>query len=183
MQYLFQVISAKSKSLTDLWIVLGGVALLFAGSQIEIPVQPVPITLQTVAVMLIGLTYSPRKAFEAHLLWLGLACVGLPVLSGFGSGFAHLTGPTAGYLIGFVVSATLMAFLKEKLELNSMVADAVLCLVGTGIVFTFGLIWLSKLIGFNAAVTHGFMPFILPGFLKAGILCSALQIVRYWKKN
>ena len=64
---ILSTIKSKSKSLNEIMVVLGGVILLFAASQVEIPLQPVPITLQTVAVMLIGLTYSPRRAVESHL--------------------------------------------------------------------------------------------------------------------
>ena len=65
----------KSSLWAELLVVFGGVALLYAASQIEIPLHPVPITLQTVAVMLIGLTYTPRRAVESHLLWIGLGSI------------------------------------------------------------------------------------------------------------
>ena len=68
--YFLSTLKAKSTPLYDLFIVCGGVLLLFAASQVEIPLHPVPITLQTVAVMLIGLTYTPRHALQAHMLWL-----------------------------------------------------------------------------------------------------------------
>jgi biotin transport system substrate-specific component len=181
MEYLSKILTTKSKTLNDLIVVFGGVILLFAASQIEIPLKPVPITLQTVSVMLIGLTYSPRKALETHLLWLGLGVAGLPVLAGLGSGIAHFSGPTAGYLVGFVLSTYVMALIKEKFELNSFLSDAMLCLMGTVIVFACGVIWLSQLIGNMNALMVGVVPFIIPGVVKAGILCSALQILRHFK--
>jgi len=181
MQYITDMIVSKAKGLNELLVVFGGVLLLFAASQVEIPLHPVPITLQTVAVMLIGLTYTPRKALESHLLWLGLGLVGLPVFAGFGAGIAHLSGPTAGYLGGFVVSTYIMATIKQKYSLNSFLSDALLCLMGTLIVFACGVIWLSQLIGFKGALLHGVLPFILPGLVKAGLLCSALQILRHFK--
>src|SRR3990167_9654210 len=97
---ILSTVKTKPSALHELMITLGGVALLFAASQVEIPLYPVPVNLQTVVVMLIGLTYTPRRALESHLIWLGLAAVGLPVLSGFGGGLPHFTGPTAGYLVG-----------------------------------------------------------------------------------
>ena len=182
MQFLSDI---KSKTVIwkELITVLGGVILLFAASQVEIPLKPVPITLQTVAVMLIGLTYSPRRALEAHLIWLGLGAIGIPVFSGFAGGIIHLAGTTAGYMVGFVVSAFFMATVKEKFALNSWLSDVFLCLMGTLIVFSLGIAWLSHLIGFEGAFVHGVLPFILPGLVKAGLLCTALQILRHYRSG
>lgn len=174
----------KSKIWTEILMVLGGVMLLFASSQIQIPLRPVPITLHTVAVMLIGLTYKPRQALETIFLWLGLAAVGCPVLSGFSGGLAKFVGPTAGYLFGFVIAVYLMSMLKEKFSLNHWTYDALLCLMGTVILYVFGVIWLTHLMGnFKVAFFAGVVPFILPGLVKAGILCSILQTVRHFKKG
>lgn len=172
------LIQTKEKIWNELLIVCGGALLLFAASQIQIPLEPVPINLQTVAVMLIGLTYTPRRALESHLLWLGLAAVGCPVLTGFVGGFTRFTGTTAGYLFGFVIAAYIMASLKQKFSLNSFFSDVYLTVFGTLIVFTFGVSWLAHLIGFSNAIVHGLLPFILPGIVKAGLLCTTLQIVR-----
>ncbi|HUX80488.1 MAG TPA: biotin transporter BioY [Alphaproteobacteria bacterium] len=180
---ILSTIKSKSPVLNELMVVFGGVLLLFAASQVEIPLKPVPITLQSVAVMLIGLTYSPRRALESILIWFGLAAAGLPVLSGFGGGIAHFTGPTLGYLIGFLIAPYLMATLKEKYSLNTWVSDALLCLMGTLILYFTGVTWLTYLIGFSNAVMHGLVPFILPGIVKAGLLCTALQILRHYKRG
>jgi biotin transport system substrate-specific component len=180
---VLSMIKSKSKSLNEIMVVLGGVALLFAASQVEIPLKPVPITLQTVAVMLIGLTYSPRRAVESHLIWIGLGAIGFPVFSGFAGGISVLVGPTAGYLVGFIAAAFLMTTLKEKLALKGWLFDLLLCLIGTVTVFIFGVLWLSQLIGFSNALMHGVVPFILPGLVKAGLLCTGLQILRHLKQT
>ena len=73
--------------------------------------------------------------------------------------------------------------LKEKFSLNSLISDALLCLFGTGVVFIFGVTWLSQLIGFEGALLHGVLPFILPGFMKAAILCAGLQILRHYRQG
>jgi biotin transport system substrate-specific component len=174
---------SKSNILNELMVVFGGVALLFAASQIEIPLKPVPITLQTVAVMLIGLTYTPRQALESFLIWFGLAAIGFPVLSGLAGGIGHLSGPTAGYLSGFIISAYLMAVIKQKFSLNSWKSDVSLCLMGTVIVLSLGVTWLTQLMGAENAFLGGVLPFIFPGIVKAGLLCTALQIVRHYKRG
>lgn len=168
----------KTKALQELLTILGGVVLLFASSQIDIPLKPVPITLHTVAVMLIGLTYSPKLAAQSLLLWLGLGAIGAPMFSGFHGGLPYMCGPTGGYLVGFLVSATLMAYLKEKLALNSVLSNTALCLVGTILVYSLGVLWLSSLIGFESALIHGVYPFILPGIIKIALLCTALKSIR-----
>lgn len=180
---ILSTIKSKSSLLNEVMVVLGGVILLFAASQVEIPLKPVPMTLQTVAVMLIGLTYTPRRAVVSHLMWIGLGAMGWPVFSGFSAGANILVGPTAGYITGFVVAVYCMATLKERLSLNSWISDLLLCLLGTVIVFTLGIIWLSMLIGFSNALLHGLLPFILPGIIKAGLLCSGLQILRHYKQG
>lgn len=173
----------RSSALRDILLTLGGVVLLFAASQIEIPLHPVPITLQTVAVMLIGLTYTPRRAVEVHLLWIGLGAIGLPVFAGGGAGFVKVLGPTGGYMAGFVAAAYLMAKLKEAYALNSWKSDALLTLMGTLIVYTCGVMGLSLLIGLKGAIVSGLLPFILPGIVKAALLCSALQILRHYRRG
>ncbi|MBP9692361.1 MAG: biotin transporter BioY [Alphaproteobacteria bacterium] len=179
---ILSTIKSKSTIGTELMVVLGGVLLLFAASQIEIPLKPVPINLGTVAVMLIGLTYTPRKVIESFFMWFGLAAIGLPLLSSFGGGIAKFAGPTGGYLMGYVTAAYLMATLKEKYSLNSWISDALLTLMGTVILYVLGVAWLTYLIGFTNALMHGLLPFILPGIVKGGLLCVGLQIVRHYRR-
>lgn len=172
----------KSIPWTELFVVFGGAALLCATSQIEIPLQPVPVTLQTVAVMLIGLTYSPRRAVEAISLWIALAAAGMPVLAEFSGGISKLIGPTGGYIVGFIPAVYLMTTLKQKFALNSWQSDALLTLLGTLIIFITGVTWLSHLIGGTNAFYYGVLPFVLPGFVKGGLLCTALQILRHARR-
>ncbi|OJW47572.1 MAG: hypothetical protein BGO67_04290 [Alphaproteobacteria bacterium 41-28] len=180
---ILSTIKSKSTVLNELMVVFGGVLLLFAVSQVEIPLKPVPINLLTVGVMLIGLTYTPRRALESHLVWIGLAAAGFPVLAGFSGGLDRLVGPTGGYILGCATSAVLMSVLKEKFSLNSWISDVLLCGLGTIIVFILGVAWLSQLVGFTNALMHGLVPFILPGIVKAGLLCTALQILRHYKRG
>ena len=180
---LFVKTQSNSLFLIEFFTVAAGAVLLFAASQVEISLHPVPINLQTVAVMLIGLILSPRQGLKAYLLWFGMGAAGFPVLSGFGCGIAHFAGPTGGYLLGFVVASFIMATLKEKLSLNSWKSDASLVTLGTAIVFVCGVFWLSRLIGWSAAFYGGVVPFIFPGIIKGALLCSSLQIVRYARQK
>jgi biotin transport system substrate-specific component len=166
-----------TRRVESLKVVLG-MLILFAGSQIAIPLEPVPITFQTVAVMLIGLLYSRREALSSVILYLALGGMGLPMFQGFEGGISHLYGPTAGYLIGFIASVYVMATLREYFELQSFLGILFNCIVGTLIVFVFGLSWLAYIIGFKDAITFGLMPFIIPGAIKAFMLSGALRFIR-----
>ncbi|HEY9216606.1 MAG TPA: biotin transporter BioY, partial [Phenylobacterium sp.] len=88
--------------------VLLGSWLLAASSWVEAPMYPVPMTMQTYALLVIAGLAGMRLAGEIVMVWLMQAAIGLPVLAGGAGGVAHLLGPTGGYLIGFVMAATLV---------------------------------------------------------------------------
>ncbi|OJX09345.1 MAG: hypothetical protein BGO77_04750 [Caedibacter sp. 37-49] len=155
-----------------------GVILLFACSQIHIPLKPVPITLQTVAIMLIGLTYKPRQAFEIVLAYLLLGATGVPVFSEFSGGYAYLLGPTGGYFAGFLVAAPLTAWIFSKITHKTWGIIFASCAVGQTIIYSLGVIWLTKFIGFEAAIQSGVVPFILPGVVKTILLASIVKALK-----
>lgn len=157
--------------------ILIGFVLLFACAQISIPLQPVPITLQTVAVMIIGLTYATRPALLTVITYLSAAGLGLPVLSEWSFGFAKLVGPTGGYLFGFLVAVLVMTKLRPFLSAHNFLALFVNCSVGTALIFALGVGWLSRFVGFSDAIQFGFVPFILPGVVKSALLCGALSFI------
>lgn len=158
--------------------VLLGILLLVACSQIVIPLEPVPVTLQTVAVMLIGLTFPKRAALAAVAAYLMLALAGVPVLSGWSGGWIKVTGSTAGYLLGFFVAVYAMGLFRRYVSSTSFVATFANCMLGTAVVFALGVGWLTWLYGFESAIAFGLVPFIIPGAIKAALLCGALKIVR-----
>lgn len=155
------------------------IGLLFACSQITIPLHPVPITLQTIGVVLIGLTYKPSEAFLSHAIFLGMGAVGLPMFAGFTGGLPILLGTTGGYLVGFMVAATVMAYLNQTLFVKHNWVTAMLnSMVGLAVIFAMGVAWLSSLIGFENAIKFGLIPFILPGILKNVVLVSLLSTMK-----
>lgn len=159
-------------------VVFVGVALLFVSAQIRIPIQPVPVTLQTLAVMLIGLVFERRAAVHSILAYGLLGLAGLPVFAGFAS-FAIL-GPTLGYLIGFLPAVWVMCTLREKLgEPNSWFELLRLSLLGSMIVYGCGVVWLSLGLGLQAALWVGFVPFIMPGLIKALLLSGVIRFLRH----
>jgi biotin transport system substrate-specific component len=164
--------------LMQIMLCLAGVMLLFVCSQISIPLYPVPITLQTVAVMLIALTYSKKLGIATILLYLLAGAAGLPVYSGYAAGSGILFGSTFGYFLGFVVCAYAMNKIKEKIGSDSFYKIAVNCLAGNSIIFFCGVLWLAQFVGFEAAIKLGFMPFIIPGMVKILILYGLLRTLK-----
>jgi biotin transport system substrate-specific component len=169
---------AKSLWRTRLLPVIFGCALLILFTKIIIPLKPVPISLQTVAVMLIGLLYTRANAIQTVTAYLGLGALGLPVFTGAGP--ATLIGPTGGYLLGFLAAVAAMTFIRDRWLSNrsSWLHQLTLCVIGTTIVYAFGVSWLSFLVGFEKAIAFGVMPFILPSIVKVAILTSLLKIGR-----
>ena len=177
MSAIFAAPHTKSKELA---LVLGGIILMSLLSQVSIPLQPVPVNLQTVGVLLIGLTYSPRKALYSQLGFLAMGAAGLPVFSNFSGGAHILVGPTAGYLFSFPVAAFVMATLRARHNLQSKWAFLALACLGQTIVFFLGVGWLAHLLGIHKALMLGFLPFILPGVGKT-VMTAAL--VSYFRKK
>lgn len=152
-----------------------GVSLM---SQITIPLNPVPITLQTVAVLLIGLTYSRKEAFLTLGAYLVLGAMGLPIFANYSGGILKILSPVGGYYVGFLVAVVAMAYVREKIAKDSIVSDIGLSLLGSVILYTCGVAWLSNFIGLVPAFMGGVVPFMLPGLFKSALLGGILRYVR-----
>lgn len=148
-------------------LVLGGILLMFASSQVTIPLKPVPVTLQTLGLMLIALTYEKREAILSMVGYVVAGTIGIPVFAGFSFGPAVILGPTGGYLLGFIAATVLMANLKELWGLQKASLILLNCLLGTAVIYLLGVPWLAYFVGWEAAFTGGFLPFIPSGFAKA----------------
>ncbi len=157
--------------------VLMGAALLFVSAQIQIPLQPVPITLQTVGVMILGLLFDKRSAIQAVLLYLGLGVLGLPVFAGFSN--IALVGARAGYLVGFLGAVWAMTTLREyQGDLQNIFGLLGLNLLGSAIIYACGIAWLAVSFGLNQAILIGFVPFIIPGLVKILLLSGIVRFLR-----
>lgn len=175
-----QSTSTFSKVLsTDIGYTLWGVFLLFLTTQIIIPLEPVPVTLQTVGVMLIGLIFTRKTAVQSVMLYLALGTVGVPVFTHFSGGFYKLIGPTGGYLVGFLMAVLCMTTLRKYWGNNNVFYSALNCLAGTLVIFCCGIGWLSYLIGFKAAIQGGLVPFIIPGCVKIAMLSLAVHYLKW----
>jgi biotin transport system substrate-specific component len=151
--------------------------LLALSSQISLPLSftPVPLTLQTLTVMLLGVTLGPQKATLSVLLYLFEGSLGLPVFSGGGSGVFHLFGPKCGYLFGFLIQAFTVGTLFERVKPKHFNQAIPLLFFSSALQLGFGVLGLSLFIPLKTAFTLGFTPFILGEALKAILLLGCLE--------
>jgi len=171
-----------SKLLKYFFIVLLGSILLAVSSKIKIPFYPVPMTMQTLVVVLIGITFGWKIGVATVTLYLLEGIIGLPVFSGTpekGVGIIYFTGPTMGYLLGFVVTVFLCGkFNYDKNLLNNFLK----LMLATSFIYLLGMVWLGTLIGWEKPIFKlGAQPFLFAELLKiliATLVASKIQLVR-----
>lgn len=158
-------------------------ALVAAGAFVEIPLGPVPFTMQTAFVVLAGFLLGPIAGGLSICLYLLAGVIGLPVFSGGASGIGHIFGPTGGYLIGFVLCAVLSGVGKPSDSgVISWKNGIVWGGVGTIVLFLLGVVWLKYSLGlaWTKALGAGVVPF-MPGALAKLILST--YFARLLKKH
>ena len=165
--------------LREILYTLWGVFLLFLTSQITIPLEPVPITLQTYGVMLVALTFPRATAINSHIVYLVVGGMGVPVFAGFTGGLQKLVGPSGGYLFGFLAAVAVMGIIREHLKRENFLHIALNCFIGTLIIFAFGIGWLATTMGIQKAIQFGFIPFIIPGIIKIALLAVTLRYLKF----
>lgn len=172
--------------LTDAALVIAGTALVAALAQVAIPLWPVPVTGQTLAVLLVGASLGAARGAASLGLYALLGAIGLPIYSDASSGWSVLVGPTGGYIIGFVLSAAIVGWAAERRWDRGWLKAAVTFIGGSLVVFAVGLPWLSYSLGgfglpndLQSTLVAGFYPFIVGGLIKAGIAAALLPAI--WK--
>ncbi|MBI2939606.1 MAG: biotin transporter BioY [Chloroflexi bacterium] len=141
--------------------------------RIELGFSPVPITGQTLGVLLVGALLGPRLAFGATTLYIVQGVAGLPVFAGGTAGVARLLGPTGGYLIGFVLAASFVGWLAERGWDRRPVLTLLAMTLGNVVIYAFGLAVLSLYVPAERLLIAGLLPFI-PGDLVKIVLAAAL---------
>lgn len=171
-----------SSWLRDLVLIVAG-SLLMAGLaqvQIPLPFTPVPITGQTFGVLLVGAALGSKRGLLSMLLYLAEGAIGLPFFAGASGGLHVLVGATAGYLVGFVVAAYILGLLAERGLERTIRTSFVPFLVGTVIIYIFGVAWLSVVLGnFAQAIVAGLLPFVVGDLIK--LVLAALALPAAWK--
>ena len=180
------VISARllprSRAIADALVV--GFALFTAlMAQIEIPLwfTPVPITGQTLAVLLSGAALGMRLGAASQLLYVAMGAVGLPFYAGGDGGWDTATGATGGYLVGFVFAAAAVGALAERRHDRTVLTAAPAFLTGTVIIYLFGVAWLGEYldVGATEAMELGLVPFVIGDLIKAAL--AAVMLPTAWR--
>lgn len=159
-------------------LALVGSLLIAVCAHIKVPMVPVPMTMQTFAVLLVGMAFGFRLGLATVLLYLAEGLAGLPVFTNPGAGPAYLLGPTGGYLIGFAVAAALVGWLGGRGWDRSVWTATVAMTLGTACIFVLGVGWLATLIGVDQAIAAGLTPFVYGAAAK--ILLAALLLPVAW---
>jgi biotin transport system substrate-specific component len=153
-----------------LLMVLGSL-FLTASAKVQVPFWPVPMTLQSAALMLLGIAYGWRLAGATVLLYLAEGAMGLPVFAGtpaLGLGLPYMLGPTGGYLLAFLPAAMLCGLAAERGRRVSELGIAILA--ATALIYLLGVAWLAGFVGFERALALGVAPFLLGDVLKAAVV-------------
>lgn len=163
----------------NMLLVLGATALITLSAKISVPFYPVPMTLQSLTVILVGVTLGPRLGGLALAAYLLEGIVGLPVFAGTpekGIGLAYMAGPTGGYLAGFLMAAVLAGHLARMEWGRSWISAALVMLVGAVAIYVPGLLWLGVTAGWDKPIlAWGLYPFLLGEALKLAIGTIAIR--------
>jgi biotin transport system substrate-specific component len=179
----------KGKQLTllrQITLAIIGSLLIALASKIQIPFYPVPMTLQTLMVLTIGMAYGWRLAAVTLVLYLLEGAAGFPVFAGTpekGIGFSYMLGGTGGYLVGYVFAAGCCGWLADRGWGRNPLTTAVAMLIGNVLIYVPGLLWLGTLYGWDKPILEwGLMPFVLGDLIKIALAsCLIPTIWRYLK--
>tara|TARA_X000001036_G_scaffold386955_1_gene382384 strand:- start:297 stop:848 length:552 start_codon:yes stop_codon:yes gene_type:complete len=173
----------QSKLLKYVFLALIGSIILAISSKIKIPFYPVPMTMQTLIVLIIGIGFGWKLGLATISLYLFEGIIGLPVFSGSpekGVGLIYFTGPTMGYLLGFLVAVYISGkFIYD----NNLVKNFFKLLIATSFIYILGMAWLGSLIGWEKPIFQlGAQPFLLAELLKILIATFAINQIKKIKK-
>lgn len=150
-------------------LVVAGTALTAGAAQLSVPLWPVPITGQTLAVLVVGSALGARRGALSMVLYVMLGLVGLPVFADGASGAGVLLGPSGGYLLGFVAAAAVVGWVAERFGDRRFTAALLSFALGTVVTFAAGMLWLAVSLGLDLQHTleYGLYPFVVGGLAKA----------------
>ena len=166
-----------NSNVVSILLVLFGTILLAISAKIQLPFWPVPMTMQTFVIFLIGMTYSVRLSFITVSMYLFEGALGLPVFAS-GGGIAYLVGPTSGYLYGMIISSVVISYLANLGFSKTYFKTSISLLIGSFIIFLFGILYLGSIIGYEKAIIAGLLPFIPSELFKIALAVSLIPSIQ-----
>ena len=166
-----------NSNVVSILLVLFGTILLAISAKIQLPFWPVPMTMQTFVIFLIGMTYSVRLSFITVSMYLFEGALGLPVFAS-GGGVAYLVGPTSGYLYGMLISSVVISYLANLGFSKTYFKTSISLLIGSFIIFLFGILYLGSIIGYEKAIIAGLLPFIPSELFKIALAVSLIPSIQ-----
>jgi biotin transport system substrate-specific component len=155
-------------------VVVLGVAFLTASSYVQVPMYPVPMTMQTFAVLAVGAFCGWRLGLATIVAWLALAALGIPVLSEGKAGLAVFLGATGGYMAAFPLMAIFIGWMAERGWTSRTVPAFLTLLAADVLCFALGVAWLGTIVGFDKAIEYGLVPFALGDLVKVALATAIL---------
>ena len=152
--------------------------LLILSAKIKVDLYPVPMTLQPLAVLMIAMLCGRNISVAAVSLYLFQGMVGIPVFA-YGGGLPYLLGPTGGFLFGFLFASIIIGELADRGWGKSYFKSVFAMLIGLIVIYTFGILQLSVLKGFDFAIIYGLKPFIIGDLYK--LILAAFILPQIWK--
>ncbi len=173
-----KAVPGSSGLMRNLMLAVGGSLLLWASARLQVPFYPVPMTMQTFVVLMIGAAYGWRLGAATLALYLLQGALGMPVFAGTpekGIGLAYMVGPTGGYLVGYVAAAAVTGALAGRGWDRRVSTTLLSMLAGTAVIYAFGIGWLGTVVGWDKPVlAWGLTPFLLGDLLKLALAAAVL---------
>jgi len=171
--------AVRANWLYQLMLAIGGSVLLAISAKLQVPFWPVPMTMQPLAVLLIGIGLGPELGAATVLLYLAEGASGLPVFAK-GGGAAYLAGPTAGYLMSYPFAAALVGWLTQAGRARSFTLALLGCALSVAVMYACGAGWLATFIGVEKAWFAGVQPFLIGDAVK--VVIAALLAQTAWRQ-
>ena len=170
---------SQSRLIKNLFIALIGTIFLAISSKIKIPFYPVPMTMQTLVILVIGITFGWKLGITTVALYLFEGIIGLPVFSGTpekGIGLVYFTGPTMGYLIGFLIAVFFAGSFNYN---NNIFLNFLKLTFAISFIYFFGVLWLGEFIGWDKPLFKlGAQPFLLAEFFKILLITFSISQIK-----
>ena len=176
-KYFFTI---KPNIANAIGIFLGSLLIaILAQISIHIPFSPVPITGQTIGVLLVGGILGSRRGLLSVATYISEGAIGLPVFAEMSAGLTVLSGPTGGYILSFIPAVLFIGYLTEQNFTKNIIPSFISCILATFLILTLGTLYLSLFFELKSSFMMGFYPFIFVGIVKS--LISAIIITTYKK--